>query len=132
MLRNSFDRFFFRFFPVPKFLSTPSFGLDMGDESLKFIELINTRGGIRVGRHREHSISPGVMESGKIKDPKRMEEILSQLRKEEGLKSVRVSLPEEQVYLFKLRLEKAGLENVRESIELSLEEHIPISAQDAI
>ena len=132
MLRNSFDRFFFRFFPVPKFLSMPSFGLDIGDESIKFIELINARNGIRVGRHGERTIPPGIMEAGKIKDPKRMEEILSLFRKEEGLKSVRVSLPEEQVYLFRLRLEKAGLENVRESIELSLEEHIPILAQDAI
>jgi type IV pilus assembly protein PilM len=61
-----------------------------------------------------------------------MEEILVSLRKEEGLKSVRVSLPEEQVYLFNLKLEKKGLENVREGIELSLEEYIPIPAQDAI
>ena len=54
------------------------------------------------------------------------------LRKEEGIKSVRVSLSEEQVYIFNLKLEKLGLENIRESIELSLEEYIPISAQDAI
>jgi type IV pilus assembly protein PilM len=45
---------------------------------------------------------------------------------------VRVSLPEEQVYLFNLRLNKNGLENVREGIELSLEEYIPIPAQDEI
>ncbi|OGI68837.1 hypothetical protein A3A05_02440 [Candidatus Nomurabacteria bacterium RIFCSPLOWO2_01_FULL_41_12] len=128
----SFNKFFFRFFPVPKFLSTPSFGLDISDESLKFIELINTRDGIRVGRHGERNIPQGIIESGKIKDPKRMEEILSLLKREEGLKFVRASLPEAQVYLFKLRLEKTGLVNVRESIEFSLEEHIPISAQDTI
>ncbi len=61
-----------------------------------------------------------------------MEEILLALKKEEGVKSVRVSLPEEQVYLYKLRLEKLGLEHIRESIELTLEEHIPIKALDAI
>ena len=61
-----------------------------------------------------------------------MEEILLKLRKEEGVKSVRVSLPEEQVYLFQLRLDKEGLKNVREGIELALEEHIPLPAQDAI
>jgi type IV pilus assembly protein PilM len=54
------------------------------------------------------------------------------LKKEEGVKSVRVSLPEGQIYLFKLKLDKGGLEHVREAIELSLEEHIPIPAQDAI
>lgn len=128
MLKNLFNRFF----PAPSFLVTPSFGLDIGDESLKFLELINTRNGLRVGRHGERVVPAGIIESGKIKNPKKMEEILIQLRKEVGLKSVRVSLPEEQVYLFKLRLEKSGLVNIRESIELSLEEHIPLQASEAI
>ena len=43
-----------------------------------------------------------------------------------------MSLPEEQIYLFKMRLDKLELTNIRESIELSLEEHIPIPAPDAI
>ena len=110
MFRNAYSRFF----PTPKFLELPSFGLDISDESIKFIELVRTKDGIRVNRFGERKIPPGIIESGKIKDPKQMEEILVSLRKEEGLKSVRVSLPEEQVYLFNLKLEKAGLENVRE------------------
>ena len=129
---NLFNKFFNRFFPVPSFLVAPSFGIDIGDESLKFIELINTKNGIRVGRHGEINIPSGIIESGKIKNPKRMEEILLLLKVEAGIKSVRVSLPEEQVYLFKLRLEKLGLENIRESIELSLEEHVPLQAPEAI
>jgi len=128
MLKHSYNRFF----PTPAFLSQPSFGLDISDESLKYVELVNTRHGIRIGRNGERKIPPGIIESGKIKDPKQMEAILLLLRKEVGMKSVRVSLPEGQIYLFKLRLEKAGLEHVREAIELSLEEHIPIPAQDAI
>lgn len=129
---NSFNRFFLKFFPPPDFLAAPSFGLDISDESLKFVELIKTKKGIRVGRYGERAIPPGVIESGKITDSRRMEEILLILRKKEGIKSVRVSLPEEQVYLFQLRLEKMGLKNIREGIELALEEHVPIPAQDAI
>ncbi|MFA5095485.1 MAG: pilus assembly protein PilM [Candidatus Paceibacterota bacterium] len=127
-----FRNFFKRFFPTPKFLVLPSFGLDISDESIKFVELIKTGNSIKVNRYGEKKIPSGIIESGKIKDPKKMEEILISLRNEEGLKSVRVSLPEEQVYLFNLKLEKLGLENVREAIELSLEEYIPISAQDTI
>lgn len=132
MFGDSLNKFFLRIFPLPKILSEPSFGLDISDESLKFVELITTKNGIRVGRYGERSISPGVIESGKIKDPKKMEEILSALRKEEQVKLVRVSLPEEQVYLFALELEKSGLKNIREGIELALEQHIPILAEDAI
>ena len=117
---------------MPKILSEPSFGLDISDESLKFVQLIATKNGIRVGRYGERDIPLGVIESGKIKDSKKIEEILSTLKKEEGIKSVRVSLPEEQVYLFTMKLEKSGLKEVREGIELAIEDHIPISAQDAI
>jgi type IV pilus assembly protein PilM len=128
MFSNLFDRFF----PVPNFLLTPSFGLYISDESLKFAQLILTKDGIRIGKHGERPIPPGVIKAGKIIDLKRMEEVLLAFRKEEGVKSVRVSLPEEQVYLFQLKLEKEGLKSVRESIELVLEEHVPISAPDAI
>lgn len=127
-----FRKSFYRFFPTPRFLMSPSFGLDISDESLKFVELVPAKSGVRVGRYGERSIPSGIIESGKIKDPERLQEVLVKLRKEDGIRFVRVSLPEEQVYLFRLRLEKAGLENVREGIELSLEEHIPIPAQDAI
>jgi type IV pilus assembly protein PilM len=109
----------------------PSFGLDISDESLKFIELITTTKGIKVGRFGERKIPPGIIEDGKIQDQKKIQEILVSLRDEEDMRSVRVSLPEEQIYLYKLRLEKTELDSIREAIELSLEEHIPIPAQDA-
>ena len=121
-----------RFFPTPRFLSLPSYGLDISDESLKFVQLIPTKNGLKLGRYGDRKIPLGIIESGRIKDPKKLEDILSLLRSEEGLKSVRVSLPEEQIYLYKLQLDKAGLVHVREAIELSLEEHIPIPAQEAI
>ncbi len=132
MFIDSLNKFFSRFFPVPQILALRSFGLDVSDESVKFLELIATGHGVRVGRNGERKIPPGIIEQGKIKDLKRFQEILTSLRTEEGVKSVRVSLPEEQVYLFQLKLEKSGLKNVREGIELALEEHIPIAAQDAI
>lgn len=128
MIKDLFNNFF----PTPDFLRIPSFGLDISDESLKFVELLNTRHGIKVGRFGERKIPFGVIESGKIKDLKKMEEILTSLREEEKIKAVRVSLPEEQVYLFKLPLEKQGLEDIREGIELSLEEYVPVPAQEAV
>jgi len=127
-----FSNLFNRFFPTPGFFAESSFGLDISDESLKFIELVPTKRGIDVKRYGKKIIPPGIVELGKIKDTKKMIEILSALRKEEGIKSVRVSLSEEQVYLFQLRLEKKGLKNVKEGIELVLEEHVPIQAEDAI
>lgn len=118
---------------MPQYLMAPSFGLDISDQSLKFVELLVGSGGIHLGRSGERKIPPGIIVSGKINDPKRLrDEVLLPLRRDEGIRFVRVSLPEEQVYLFHLRLPKDGLENLREGIELALEEHIPIPAQSAI
>ncbi|MFA6301374.1 MAG: pilus assembly protein PilM [Candidatus Paceibacterota bacterium] len=132
MFENSFNKFLFRFFPLPRFLAAPSFGLDISDESLKFVELVMTKNGIRVKRYGERKILPGIIESGKIINPGKLKEILVSMRKEEGVKFVRVSLPEEQVYLFMLRLEKVGLKSIREGIELVLEENIPIAVEEAV
>jgi type IV pilus assembly protein PilM len=110
----------------------PSFGLDISDESLKFVELVMTKNGIKIGKYGERRLPVGIIESGKIKNPEKLKEVLVSLREEEGIQFVRVSLPEEQVYLFALRLDKAGLKNVREGIELALEEHVPIPAAEAI
>ena len=114
------------------YLAMPSFGLDISDESVKFAELTLTSSGLRLGRHGEKKIPEGIIEAGKIVNTQKFEELLASLRQGEGLRSVRVSLPEEQIYLFKLRLEKKGLKSIREGIELSLEEHIPVPAPDAI
>lgn len=121
-----------KFFPMPDFLAIPCFGLDISDESIKYIELLSSSSGIKIGKYGERKISTGIIESGKIKDIKKMQDILTSLRKEEKIKSVRVSLPEEQIYLFRLKLEKAGLNDIREGIELVLEDHIPIPAQDVV
>lgn len=132
MIGNLFKRSFLHFFPIPKFLTEPAFGLDISDESLKFLELVRTRNGLSVNHHGEVKIPTGIIEAGKIKDPVKMGDILLNLKKKEKVNSVRVSIPEQQMYLFQLRLDKAGLVNVRESIELVLEEHVPIKSEDAI
>jgi type IV pilus assembly protein PilM len=128
MLRKGYKKFF----PTPKFLSRPSFGLDISDESVKFIEFLETRKGIRIGHFGERAIPPGVIESGKIAEAKRLKEILLRLRKEENINLVRASLPEEQIYLFRLKLPKEGAKNIREMIELSLEEHVPVPPAEVV
>lgn len=128
MFRNSRHNFF----STPKFLEMPSFGLDISDESIKYVELMPTDKGIKLGRYGEKKMPPGVMELGEIKDPVKLEALLLALKNEHNIRSVRVSILESQIYLFKLFLEKDGLVDVRQSIELSLEEHIPIPAQEAI
>ena len=58
----------------------PSYGLDISDQSLKFVQLLPTKDGIKVGKYGERKIPPGIIESGKIKSTTRLEELLFSLR----------------------------------------------------
>lgn len=121
-----------KLFPVPLYLKVPSFGIDISDESLKFMKLKLTRKGMQIEACGKKKIPKGIIELGKIRDPLRFEHILTELKKEQKIKDVRVSILENQTYLFKLKLEKEGLVNIKESIEFLLEEHIPIPASETI
>ena len=123
---------FYQFFPPPQFLQMPAVGLDISDTSMRFAELIETRKGLVIGRFAEKAIPRGIIESGEVKKPTDLRAILSDLKKEHHLEYVAVSLPEEKAYLFDLRLPAMKYSEIRGAIELSLEEYIPLKADEAL
>ncbi len=130
MLRSTHKRN--KVFSTPAFLEMPSFGLDIADESIKYIDFKATPLGIRPNKYGEKNIPKGIIELGKIVDASKFAEIIKDLKKELNIKDARVSILENQIYLFKLKLDKEGLVSIKENIELVLEEHIPIPAPEAI
>ncbi len=121
-----------RYFPTPAFLAMNSCALDISDQSIKYGELLATPFGLRLGRFGHESMPAGIVVSGKIEDEEKLIHILKDLARRERLHFVRVSLPEEQMYLFIIKLPKISSGNLREAIELSLEDHIPLKASDTI
>ncbi len=119
-------------FPMPTLLLLRSVGIDISDRSVKYAELRSSRSWLTLGRYGSISIPEGVIASGKVIDPKRFGEILRALRVKENLSFVRVSLPEEQVYLFRVRVGRVEYRDLRNAVELTLEEHIPISPAEAV
>lgn len=120
------------FFPPPEFLSMPSYGIDMSDQSIKFIKLVPDKHGLRVSNFGKRLIPQGIVSDGKIKDPVRLVELLIQLKQELNLDCVRVSLPEEQAYLFTVTIPKINSQEIRSAIEFQIEENIPLSGTDAV
>ena len=123
---------FYQFFPPPRFLQMPAVGLDISDVSMRFAELLETRHGLVIGRFAERTIPRGIIESGEVKKPVDLRAILNDLKKEYDLEFVSVSLPEEKAYLFDLHLPKMKYSEIRGSIELSLEEYVPLKAAEAL
>ena len=107
-------------------------GLDISDVSLRFVELIETKKGMEIGRFGGSAIPRGVIEGGEVKKPSDLRSIFIEIKKRYNLEFVAVSLPEEKAYLFDLRLPQMEKSNIRGAIELALEERVPLKVSEAL
>ena len=124
--------FFEKFFPVPKFLSMSAVGVDISDNSIRFLEFAGKSSKV-LGRFGEYVIPSGVISKGEIRDIKALSDILRKLSKDHKIDFVRASLPEEKVYLFETQIPNDSLdEDIRSILEFKLEEYVPISPQNAV
>ncbi len=114
---------FFDFFPVPEYLNFPAVGLDISPESVRLFELKLTKNSFEIGKYDKEPVS---FLGEKPSDEDIIRAIIKLVRRN-GVNFAHISLPEEQAYFLKLRLPKVNKKEIREAIELQLEEHIPYS-----
>lgn len=110
----------------------PAVGIDISDASMRFVELVEKRKGFVLGSFGERAIPRGVVESGEIKKPADLRALLAEIKKVYNLEFVSVALPEEKAYLFELRIPITKYSALRGVIELSIEEHVPMAADEVI
>jgi len=125
-------KLFSHYFPTPSYLAMDSFSVDISDKSIKYGELIKTSSGISLGKYGKEKIPEGILVSGKIEKEDELVNILKKIKEKNGLHFIRVSLPEEQMYLFTLSIPKTKNEDLRDIILLQIEEYIPLKAIDAV
>lgn len=123
---------FFRFFPSSHYLARPFVGLDISDQSVKFIDLSNGRGKKIPARFGVVDIPAGVIGKGRILDKNKLKTILTDFRQKHRLSNVVVSLPEEQAFIVRMELPAIKKSELRGSIELSIEAYIPLKAEDLV
>ena len=122
---------FFELFPVPEYLLAPAAGLDISDRSVKYLELSNN-GRIKVLRFGDKPVPAGVIEEGRIKNKTEVVKILSELKKEIGLNHIFASLPEDEAYIVRMKMPPMKRDELRGSIELQLEEYVPLPPDQCI
>lgn len=115
-----------KIFPIPHFLLPSALGVDISDTSIKYMEIIFQNGNDRLGRFGEIKLEKGIIEGGKIINSEKLSSVIKFLRDKEGFKYVRATLPEEKIYQYEIELIPENVTNLRQSIELTLEEHIPL------
>jgi type IV pilus assembly protein PilM len=106
-------------------------GVDLSEVSLRFIKLAPKKEGFELRDFGEYPIPEGTISLGQIKKPDVLKDILSRFKKEHGIRFVHASLPESLSYLAEMEIPTVKNSELYESIELQLEEYVPLSVADA-
>ncbi len=121
------------FFPPPNFILMPAAGIDISDRNIKYAELVPTSSGHSLKSYGAVALPAGIIEGGRILDSQKLQDALRTLVRTKNLSFVRAVLPEAQTYFFQTTIPDAKTEEeLRNTIELTLEEHVPIPVIDAV
>lgn len=107
-------------------------GLDISDKTVRILEIESGTESLRVSKFGEEKLPDGVIELGEIKEEGEFIKILESLRKKHNLNYIIAAFPEEKSYILRIEMPPQARGNLKESIELALEEHIPLPANQVI
>ncbi len=119
-------------FSLPSYLRIPAVGIDISDRSIKYVELQKRGKELSLKKFGERKIEEGIIESGMIKKKDILVAHLKEIKKELGNNYIISSLPEEKAYLKVVWLPKMEKEQIRKSLELQMEEVIPLPPAEAL
>jgi type IV pilus assembly protein PilM len=123
---------FWNLFPVPQYLEMSSVGLDISDQSVKYVQLDKKGESLFVKKFNNKPIPKGLIEGGDIKQKDKLIDFLKTIREEIDTNCVAVSLPEEKGFLSQVEIPDVKEEDIRGVLELQLENYIPLSGYDAV
>jgi len=107
-------------------------GLDISDQSVKYVQLERKKDSLLVKKFDSKQIPKGLIEGGDIKDKDKLIDFLKVIKKEIGTSCIVVSLPEEKGFLSQVEIPEVKEEEIRDVLELQLENYIPLSGYDAV
>lgn len=128
-----FSRSFARWFPVPQLLTPCSTGVDVSDSSVKWLTLAHKKGGVRIASYGSQSLVTGAVQTGAVRDPRKLADALIEMRKRGKVTCAHAALPEEAAYVFSMHVPfGSSRDHVITMIEFELENRVPIPLADAV
>lgn len=120
-----------RFFPPPRFLTFGVVGLDISENSIKFLSLRRVRAHKEVTSFGVRALPAGIIKEGDVKDPSELAAELAKLSAQERVSAARVSLPEQKAFLFEAAIPRTVGEDLRTLVEFQLAEQVPLEPGEA-
>ncbi len=110
----------------------PAVGVDISNESVKYVSLKRSASGMAPDRIGKLPLPQDVIEHGLIKNVDELVGVLKKIQRETRLSFAHVSLPEEHAYLFELSLPHDDNLAVEQALEFHLKENVPLSPDEVI
>ena len=123
---------FLRLFPPPVYMRMPAVGIDISSQSVRFLQFERSHGGAKIKIVGEEKIPEGAYNSEEIHENDRLVKILTDIRERYGFHFVCASLPDEKAYLFKISVPQLSEKEMRDHIELKLEENVPLATSEVL
>ncbi|PJE64684.1 MAG: hypothetical protein COU90_01350 [Candidatus Ryanbacteria bacterium CG10_big_fil_rev_8_21_14_0_10_43_42] len=118
-------------FHGPPFLHLNACGLDISDNSYKYIKLEeHPKGGYRIGDYGSVPIPSEIVGAGIIKNEDALSDLLKQTFHKKPYTYAAFSLPEEQGFVRRIQLPRMPEKDVAGAIRLQLDEHVPLQPED--
>jgi type IV pilus assembly protein PilM len=123
-----------KLFPPPTYITLPSIGIDISDTSLKYIGFKRAHPrdtDLTLTHWGDIAIPEGVVDRGNVHQGV-LANVLREVKNQTKAEYVTVSLPEERAYLFETTIPIiTPRKEMRQFLELKLEENVPLSPRDA-
>ncbi len=119
-------------FAAPNYLQLRGVGLNISDHSVKMMELAQDGDRYIPARFDKIDIPDGAVREGDIEDREAVSNVLRELRDRHGFSYVRLSIPEENGYIFNLEIPPVEEGGLRDAIKLRLDEKVPIETNKAV
>ena len=117
---------------IPNYLSLDVAGIEICNDSVKYIEFFNKKGVFSIKNFGEVFLSPNIVKDGDILNKNSLIKALIEVKNNISSDFVRVSLPEEKTYIFEVALPSEIKTNIREALEFKIEENVPLKLAESI
>lgn len=123
-----------RWFPPPQLLVPRGAGVDISDNSIKWLSLKPAAFGFVIDSFSQVSIEDGIVVEGVVRDPEKLGAAIAALQKQaKGGRFAHAALPEETAFVFTMQVvDVRDRKQVLSTIEFELEDRVPLKSDQAL
>jgi len=110
----------------------PAVGFEVTPEAVRVLELIQIGSGFKIGRFGDYLVPDAVSDEENFPAGESLKAFVADIRDRHKLSLIRTVLPEEKAYIFRTEIPALSAEKIHESLELKLEEYVPIPPREAV